>query len=159
MTAPTNGIITYAADTTSPFDYQTTASYSCDTGFGLSGGDSVRTCVSSSAGPGEWSGTAPTCEGWHQINFRITFTCFLHPALMCSDLPVPDNGGIVYSSGMTSLYDFGTTATYMCDTGFGISGGNVLRTCRGSGLSPNGTWTGIAPLCDGKASRLSNWCS
>ncbi|XP_064387965.1 uncharacterized protein LOC135336171 isoform X3 [Halichondria panicea] len=131
LTVPTNGVITYTADTTSPFDYQTTASYSCDAGFGLSGGDRVRTCVRSSLGPGEWSGIAPTCE-----------------ALMCSYLPAPDNGGIVYSTGITTLYDFGTTATYMCDTGFGISGDNVLRTCRGSGLSPNGTWTGTAPRCD-----------
>ena len=62
LTAPMNGLITYAADTTSPFDYQTTAIYSCDTGYGLSIDDSVRTCVSS-GGPGEWNGTEPTCEG------------------------------------------------------------------------------------------------
>ena len=45
-----------------PFDYLTTATYSCNTGFGLSGGDTIRTCVGSSSGPGEWDGTAPTCE-------------------------------------------------------------------------------------------------
>ena len=160
LTVPTNGVITYTADTTSPFDYQTTASYSCDAGFGLSGGNRVRTCVSSSSGPGEWSGIAPTCEGWHTkyIYFTAIYFTHLHTALMCSYLPAPDNGGIVYSTGITTLYDFGTTATYMCDTGFGISGGNVLRTCRGSGLSPNGTWTGTAPRCDGKASIIFNGC-
>ena len=41
----------------------TTATYSCDPGFGLSGGDSVRTCTGSTENPGEWTGTAPTCEG------------------------------------------------------------------------------------------------
>ena len=50
-------------DTMAPFDYQTTATYTCDVGFGLLGGDLLRICVGSSSGPGEWSGTAPTCEG------------------------------------------------------------------------------------------------
>ena len=63
LLALANGMITYATDTNAPFDYQTTASYSCSSGYGLSGGDRVRTCVGSSAEPGEWSGTAPTCEG------------------------------------------------------------------------------------------------
>ncbi len=55
-----NGIITYDADATSIFVYNTTATYSCDNGYGLSGGDDVRACVQS---PGEWSGIAPTCQG------------------------------------------------------------------------------------------------
>ena len=63
LLALANGLITYATDTIAPFDYQTTASYSCSSGYGLSGGDRVSTCVGSSSGPGEWSGTAPICEG------------------------------------------------------------------------------------------------
>ena len=63
LSPPTNAIINYATDTISPFDYRTTATYVCDSGFGLSGGNRVRTCVGSSAGPGEWNGTAPTCQG------------------------------------------------------------------------------------------------
>ncbi len=72
-----NGLVTYATDTTSPFDYQTTATYSCDTGYGMSGGDTVRTCVSSTAGPGEWSGTVPTCEGVYSCvsNLVINYGC------------------------------------------------------------------------------------
>ncbi len=61
---PDNGFITFAADTTSPYDYLTMATYGCDTGYGLSGGEErVRTCVLSSFGGGEWSGNAPSCEG------------------------------------------------------------------------------------------------
>ncbi len=41
----------------------TNATYGCDDGFGLSGGDRVRTCGSSSSGPGEWNGVNLTCEG------------------------------------------------------------------------------------------------
>ena len=67
---------------------------------------------------------------------------------MCTGLPSPDNGSIIYPTGTTSPYEFGTVATYMCDTGFGIDGGDVLRTCHGYGLSPMGTWTGTAPRCE-----------
>ena len=64
LTDPSNGVITYTTDTTAPFDYQTTATYSCDNGFRLSAvGNTIRNCVGSNAGPGEWSGAAPICEG------------------------------------------------------------------------------------------------
>lgn len=63
LAAPSNGQINYQNDTSAPFDYQTTATYSCNSGYGLSPGDRVRTCIRSAAGPGEWSGTAPTCLG------------------------------------------------------------------------------------------------
>ena len=56
---PVNGMITFATDTTAEFDFMTTATYSCDSGYALVGMDTVRTCV----GEEEWSGTAPTCEG------------------------------------------------------------------------------------------------
>ncbi len=55
----------YSTDTTEPFDYQTAATYICNTGYGLSVGDRVGICVGSSQGPGEWRGTAPTCQGKH----------------------------------------------------------------------------------------------
>ncbi len=64
LTDPSNGVITYTTDTTAPFNYQTTATYSCDNGFRLSAvGNTIRNCVGSTAGPGEWSGAAPFCEG------------------------------------------------------------------------------------------------
>ncbi len=65
LSAPSNGDIVFATDTTEPFNYQTTAAYSCNTGYKLllTVGDRVRICVGSNAGPGEWIGAAPTCEG------------------------------------------------------------------------------------------------
>ncbi len=72
LTEPTNGYIIYATDTIALFDYQTAATYSCDDGFGLLGGDLLRSCVGSSSGPGEWSGTAPTCEGKRLVNESLT---------------------------------------------------------------------------------------
>lgn len=54
---------------TPPYDFLTTATYSCNTRYGLSRGNRVRTCISSSAGPGEWNGAAPFCGG----NFPLVF--------------------------------------------------------------------------------------
>ena len=62
LTAPVNGMISYAPDMTAPFAYQTTATYSCNSGFAPTGGDTVRTCEQSQA-DGVWSGFAPTCQG------------------------------------------------------------------------------------------------
>ncbi len=62
LTPPTSGSITYAIDTTAPYNYQTTATYSCAAGYGLSVGDTVRTCTGSNLGPGQWNGAASACE-------------------------------------------------------------------------------------------------
>ena len=59
---PTNGLISYGPDTTSPYNYQTVATYSCNTGYGLFGDDTSRQCVSSTPGDAGWNGAAPTCE-------------------------------------------------------------------------------------------------
>ena len=69
---------------------------------------------------------------------------------MCDFIPDPDNGRVTFSPDATPPFDFETRATYICNSGYGISGGNVLRTCRGDGLTANGTWTGTAPFCGGK---------
>ena len=59
LTDPTNGMITFGTDMTADFEFMTTATYSCDTGYALVGGDIMRTCV----GDREWNGTAPICDG------------------------------------------------------------------------------------------------
>ena len=73
------GVISYNSDTTAPHDFMTTATYTCNTtDYGLStSGDRVRTCVGSSAGPGEWSGTAPICEGTYEHNVNHTIRALL----------------------------------------------------------------------------------
>ena len=70
---------------------------------------------------------------------------------MCFDLPVPANGRIFYYNDVPPApYDFGTQATYICDSGFGLNGGDATRTCSGGGANTNGTWSGRAPACEGK---------
>ena len=53
---------------------------------------------------------------------------------------------------MTAEFDFRTTATYGCNTGFGLSGGDTVSTCGG----PTGQWSGIAPSCECKCKAISN---
>ena len=60
---PDNGFITFTEGVSSSAQFMTNVTYSCAAGYGLSGGNRVRTCVESMTGPGEWSGTEPTCEG------------------------------------------------------------------------------------------------
>ena len=63
LSVPENSAITYSEDSSSSLGFLGTATYSCNTGFGLSDGDTVRTCVGAAGSSGEWTGTAPTCEG------------------------------------------------------------------------------------------------
>jgi len=60
---PDNGLVLYSSDGSSPFGFETVGSYSCAEGYGLSRGNSERTCVGSVTGPGVWNGTTPSCEG------------------------------------------------------------------------------------------------
>ena len=60
---PENGLITYSEDSVPNAGFMEMATYSCNPGFGLSGGDTVRTCVGAAASSGEWTGTAPYCRG------------------------------------------------------------------------------------------------
>ncbi len=55
---PANGVITYLSDIDAPFDYLTTATYSCNVGYGLSDSSSIRICGNT----GEWSGVVPECN-------------------------------------------------------------------------------------------------
>ena len=58
-----NGQISYSTDTTAPFDYGTVVTFTCNTGFSLSG-DSMRSCGGDgSSQSGVWSGSSPVCIG------------------------------------------------------------------------------------------------
>ncbi|XP_064386326.1 sushi, von Willebrand factor type A, EGF and pentraxin domain-containing protein 1-like [Halichondria panicea] len=123
LTSPTNG----ALSTTSR-DYLTVVTYSCDTGYVLTGNSgSARTCQAT----GQWSGVAPT------------FTC---PPVDCGSLATLFNGVVDTSSGTT----FMMTATYTCNTGYNIVG-SESRTCGASGTSgattpSDGVWSPAAPV-------------
>ena len=71
---------------------------------------------------------------------------------MCPLLPYPDNGFITYTEQGISL-GFMETATYACNPGYGLSGGDTVRTCVGAAGS-SGEWSGVAPTCERKNLRI-----
>ncbi len=66
LTTITNGVITYAPDTTPNYDHGTVATYACDDGFVLDfslGGSEMRTCFDDleNGEKGVFNGQAPRC--------------------------------------------------------------------------------------------------
>jgi formylglycine-generating enzyme required for sulfatase activity len=109
---PGNGTVTIGDGTT----VGGTATYSCSSGFTLVGAR-TRTCQAS----GAWSGAAPTCA-----------------PVDCGTLAAPTNGGVNTPSGTGR----GSTATYVCDSGYTLSGA-ATRTCQDTG-----DWSGRAASCN-----------
>eukprot|EP00731_Ephydatia_muelleri_P030223 Em0021g746a len=111
--SPVCQVITCPRDaTTSPLNGQVilsgnnlgdTATYSCATGFVLSGGNSIRTC----AVTGVWSGVQPTCQA------------------LCPSLTTPNDGVLVISNGRQP----GSQATFSCNFRFKLVG-TATRICQ-----------------------------
>ncbi|XP_064386242.1 sushi, von Willebrand factor type A, EGF and pentraxin domain-containing protein 1-like [Halichondria panicea] len=99
---PINGRVTTTGTT-----YQGTATYTCDTGYTRSGGQ-TRTCQAN----GYWSGSEPSCN-----------------LVNCGSLSAPSNGAVDTSSGTT----FMMTATYTCISGY-TRVGTVTRTCQANAM-------------------------
>ena len=66
LTDPANGSVSLTSGTT----FGQTTTYSCNTGYNLVG-DSSRTCQAT----GNWSGSAPTCEGMLIKGDLILYIC------------------------------------------------------------------------------------
>jgi len=151
LTAPSHGSITTAPPSSTTFG--TTATYACMSGYALSG-NATRTCQAS----GAWTGTAPTCVaqtspctpnpcqngGTCTVTGTTTYSCACADGYTgtncqtphdCGALTAPSHGSVTAAS--TTL---GATATYACDSGYGLSG-SATRTCQSSG------WSGAAPTC------------
>ena len=62
LTVPANGMISYNMETSSPRPEDTVATYTCDTGYTLSGGITIAR-TSTCGSDGVWSGSPPTCQG------------------------------------------------------------------------------------------------
>ena len=101
--SPSNGAVSY--DNNERF-YPATATYSCKSGFTLSG-SSRRTCTTS----GGWTGSAPTCT-----------------PNSCDALDRPAQGAVSVTNGGK----FPSKATYSCAAGYTLQG-DATRTCLASG--------------------------
>ncbi len=64
---------------------------------------------------------------------------------------------ISYAPDNIPDYNLNTVATYTCDDGFVLRGGNEMRTCVDAGDgSSNGRFDGVAPTCERK--RMKHVC-
>ncbi|MBK6811778.1 MAG: hypothetical protein IPG81_23390 [Sandaracinaceae bacterium] len=97
--------------------YDTTAAYTCNSGYEVTGGTTVRCSAS-----GTWTGTPPTCG-----------------LVSCATRTAPTNGTITPTSGP---YVFGDSITYACNMGYSLSGGTAMQDCLASG-----NWSSTAPTC------------
>ena len=59
-----NGQVSYATDMTSPYEFGTVATFTCNAGFSLDGAADTLTCADDDQldTVGTWGGTEPTCE-------------------------------------------------------------------------------------------------
>ena len=158
---PENGQILFAPDKVAPFDRATAAAYSCDPGFGLTSGDTVRTCdrMNETSAEGEWSGEEPSCDRTSFIlltnshaNVTLKKILFAKLGIVCSPLMEIPNGRLVLydpvGTNDDTNYIFGTTATYICLPGYSLND-SATRICGGDGKSVIGSFSGTTPACEG----------
>ncbi len=83
--SPTNGTVFYggaATDVNGNFEFNVTATYTCDTGFALVGNNS-RTCTGDGMiVNGSFNGTAPTCDRECSSHTRCLIVNLLSPTVL-----------------------------------------------------------------------------
>ena len=79
-----------------------------------------------------YSVTSSRCRNLHDVFLILT-------AVDCGPLIDPANGQVDHTAGTT----FKQTATYSCNTGYGLVG-NSTSTCQATG-----NWSGSEPICQG----------
>ncbi|XP_065899211.1 uncharacterized protein [Dysidea avara] len=119
LTDPNNGVMTCSLGDDGVPSYEDTCSFTCNTGYKLTGSD-ARTCQSD----GSWSGTEPMCG-------RVT----------CPSLTEPNNGTITCSLGDDGVPSFEDICSFTCNTGYELTGSDT-RTCQS-----DKNWSGSETMC------------
>ncbi len=154
----TNGDIDYGGGgSTNSRPVDTVATYTCTTGYTLSGVSSTtRTCGSD----GLWSGSPPTCQRKCMNGLCTVFVvveCIVSHTANCPDLPTLTNGMIMYSAGSPGNRPFLSSAVHSCNPGYTLTGGtfsgDTTRICVSGEI-----WTGSAPTCQGEFCNSCTVC-
>ncbi|XP_065893685.1 CUB and sushi domain-containing protein 1-like isoform X2 [Dysidea avara] len=119
LTDPNNGMITCSLGDDGVPSYEDTCSFTCNTGYELTGSD-TRTCQSD----GSWSGSDDVCR-------RVS----------CPSLTGPNNGMINCSLGDDGVPSYEDTCSFTCNTGYELTGSDT-RTCQS-----DGSWSGNETIC------------
>lgn len=97
-----------------------TATYSCDHGYVLTG-EAILSCGLG----GEWTGKPPSCR-----------------YVDCGTPARPDRGSLMLINGSTTV---GTIVKYDCDDDYWLVNGDAEQTC-----TKDGRWSGNTPSCERK---------
>ncbi|XP_065899776.1 uncharacterized protein [Dysidea avara] len=116
---PLNGMTSCPLMKGPNFVYKDTCSFTCNTGYELTGSD-TRTCQSN----GSWSGSDDVCR-------RVS----------CPSLTDPNNGMINCSLGGDGVPSYEDTCNFTCNTGYKLTGSDT-RTCQS-----DGNWSGSDDVC------------
>ncbi|XP_065900911.1 uncharacterized protein [Dysidea avara] len=119
FTDPDNGMITCSLEDDGVPSYEDTCSFTCNTGYELTGSD-TRTCQSD----GSWSGTETMCR-----------------KVACPLLAVPNNGTITCSLGDNGIPSYEDTCSFTCNIGYELTGSDT-KTCQN-----DGSWSGSDTSC------------
>ncbi|XP_065896334.1 E-selectin-like [Dysidea avara] len=119
LTDPNNGVMTCSLGDDGVPSYEDTCSFTCNTGYELTGSD-TRTCQSD----GSWSGSDTMCR-------RVA----------CPSHTEPDNGAIACSLGDDGVSSYEDTCSFTCNTGYELTGSET-RICQS-----DGSWSGSETLC------------
>ncbi|XP_019647923.1 PREDICTED: LOW QUALITY PROTEIN: sushi, von Willebrand factor type A, EGF and pentraxin domain-containing protein 1-like [Branchiostoma belcheri] len=152
--------------------FGSTATYTCDVGYLLSG-DSTSTCLST----GSWSSQAPQCTlktcpplaalnhgtvtGGNNYGNIATYTCDIgydligNPTQTCQDnqqwtgspptcqkVQCTSLSAPTYADMTGTGHEYGDTVHFTCWPGYSLAAGDIDRTCQA-----DGSWSGLQPSC------------
>jgi len=122
--APANGVLSC----TDGSNYGSQCTYTCNTGFGISGASAVLTCgTGATVLATGYDFAAPTCA-----------------VITCPALAAPANGN---APSCTNTNLFNSVCSFTCQTGFSLVG-NADLTCTGDGSSNIGAFNSAPPTCE-----------
>ena len=139
LTDPDNGRVYTSPGTI----FGNIATYTCDTGYTLSGSQS-RSC----GADGNWTFSEPLCERKYVLATN-QFLCSLlvFTAVDRDPLTDPTKGQVDISSGTT----FGSVATFSCNTGYRLSHQQVVM------CGADGVWSPASPSCISELIVIYDW--
>jgi len=136
LTDPNNGAITCSLGDDGVPSYEDTCSFTCNTGYELTGYD-FWTCQSN----GSWSYSDVMCMGGKHYLWCFCYCSFYMHTVPCPFLSDPKNGVMTCSLGDDGVPSYEDTCSFTCNTGYELTGSDT-RTCQIDEI-----WSGTEITC------------